>query len=71
MNIHDPVFWDIKRKLRNERDALRLHHAQQVATLTGERDAARAECAMLAERVAGLEAMVAQLASDKAFYMGL
>lgn len=64
MNIHDPAFWEIKRKQAAERESLRLYHAQRMATLTGERDALR-------ERVAELEALVAQLASDKAFYMGL
>ena len=64
MNIHDPAFWEIKRKRAAERESLRLYHAQRMATLTGERDALR-------ERVAELEARLADAERDKAFYMGL
>ena len=56
---------------QGELDAERLHHAQQVATLTGEWDAARRECAELRERVAGLEARVTGLVEDRAFYYQL
>ena len=71
MNIHDPVFWDIKRKQAAERESLRLHHAQQVATLAGERDAALRECAELRATVAGLEARLNQAIDDRMFYYQL
>ena len=47
---------------------MRLHHAQQVATLTGERDAARRECAELRERVAGLEVKLLEAENGMKFY---
>ena len=45
--------------------------ADELATLAGERDAARAECAVLRAQVAGLEARVNQLVEARQFYYGL
>jgi hypothetical protein len=52
-------------------DAERLHHAQLVATLAGERDVALRRVAELEATVAGMEARVKEHENDKAFYMGL
>ena len=52
-------------------DAERLHAKQREATLTGERDAARARVAELVATVAELEWQLANALGDKAFYMGL
>ena len=71
MASFDVLSYTMRRREAIEREALRLHHAQQVATLTGERDAARRECAELRAQVAGLEARVTQLVEDRQFYYQL
>jgi len=63
-----PPIWSTR---RGQLDAERLHAQQQVATLTGERDAARARVAELEATVAGLTARLADAEQGKAFYMGL
>lgn len=63
-----PPLWSTR---QSERDAERLHHAQQVATLAGERDAALRECAELRATVAGLEARLNQAIDDRMFYYQL
>jgi len=67
----DVVSVALRRKRAAEAEALRLHHAQQVATLTGERDAALRRVAELEAAVAGLTARLADAEQGKAFYMGL
>ena len=61
----------LRLRLRPEREALRLHHAQRVATLTGERDAALARVAELEAMVAGLQARLDQAINDRQFYYQL
>jgi hypothetical protein len=64
MQLADVVgvaLWSTKRGAQDE----------QVATLTGELDAARRECAELRERVAGLEARLNQAIDDKLNYYQL
>ena len=63
-----PPIWSSR---QSERDAELLHHAQQVATLAGERGVALARVAELEVTVAGLEARVTQLVEDRQFYYGL
>lgn len=67
----DVVSVALRRKRAAEAEALRLHHAQQVATLAGERDAALRECAELRATVAGLEARLNQAIDDRMFYYEL
>ena len=71
MRLADVVGVPMWSSRQSERDAERLHHAQTVATLAGERDAALRECAELRATVAGLEARLKEHQDDKAFYMGL
>ena len=49
-------------------DAGRLHGQQREATLAGERDAARARVAELEVTVAGLQARLDQVITDRMFY---
>ena len=67
----DVVSVALRRKRAAEAEALRLHHAQQVATLAGERDAALREGAELRATVAGLEARLNQAIDDRMFYYEL
>ena len=67
----DVVSVALRRKRAAEAEALRLQHAQQVATLAGERDAALRECAELRATVAGLEARLNQAIDDRMFYYEL
>lgn len=71
MNVLDIVGVPLWSTRQGQLDAERLHHAQQVATLAGERDAALRECAELRATVAGLEARLNQAIDDRMFYYQL